>query len=80
MTGDRQRDVAPRLREEIAARLAKLGADDSLRHQVLDVVPVDVEERRQQFGDELPVGLALAPGQTSEASETSPFGEQRREY
>ena len=59
VTGDEARDVAPRLRADVAAALGRVGAAEEWRRAVLELVPVSLAEREQQLGDDLPLGLRL---------------------
>lgn len=59
VTDDRARDVSERIRREVAARLAKVGARPEWVRAVSEHVPVAQEERAAFFGEGLPVGLRL---------------------
>jgi molecular chaperone DnaK (HSP70) len=59
LTGDRARDVTPRLREEVASRLDAVQAAPDLIAAVRELVPVATAERAAWFGEELPPGLRL---------------------
>ncbi|MDO9599155.1 MAG: Hsp70 family protein [Azoarcus sp.] len=58
-TGDRARDLAPAVREEVARRLAQVNAPESWIVQVRSVVALDEADRRRAFGESLPAGLTL---------------------
>jgi len=59
VTGDRARDVAPKLREEVAKRLAAVGAKEAWVKAVRELVDVGEEERVAILGEGLPIGLRL---------------------
>ena len=59
LTGDRARDLAPELRDEVARRLAALRAPQSWITMVREVVSLDDADRRRSFGEALPPGLRL---------------------
>lgn len=59
LTGDRSRDLALGVRNELAARLKRESADPLLSEMVLEVVPVAAEERGVFQGERLPPGLRL---------------------
>jgi hypothetical protein len=59
VTGDRARDVAPALRQQVAARLRTLGAPELWRRAVLELVAETEEDRVAFYGEDLPVGLRL---------------------
>ncbi len=59
LTGDRARDVSPSMRERVAARLQKEGADSALVRAVREVVEVVRDERATFFGERLAPGLRL---------------------
>lgn len=59
MTGDRTRDLAPELRENVARRLETLGAPRSWITLVREVVRLDEADERRVFGESLPPGLKL---------------------
>jgi len=58
-TGDRSRDIADGLREEVIRRLEAVAADAELISCVREIVPVVEAERAAWFGEELPVGFRL---------------------
>jgi hypothetical protein len=64
VTGDRERDLPAELRARVAERLGALGASESWRRMVLEVVALCAQDEMRVFGDSLPVGLRLrsAPG------------------
>ncbi len=59
ITGDRARDVSQSVREEVKKRLEQAGARPDFIRAVSEYVPVEDAERRETFGEELPVGLRL---------------------
>ena len=59
LTGDRARDLAPALRDEVARRLAAMRAPQSWITMVREVVSLDDADRRRSFGEALPPGLRL---------------------
>jgi molecular chaperone DnaK (HSP70) len=58
-TGDRSRDIAEPLREEILRRLAASGAPSSWLDLVRDVIELDQASATRMFGEALPPGLKL---------------------
>jgi molecular chaperone DnaK (HSP70) len=58
-TGDRARDVADAMGQEVERRLLAVGADERWVRAVREVVPVDEAERAAFYGDALPPGLRL---------------------
>jgi molecular chaperone DnaK (HSP70) len=58
-TGDRARDVDPKLAEEVAVRLERAGARPEWTRMVREVVALDEAQRREMFGEALPSGLRL---------------------
>lgn len=58
-TGDRARDVDPKLAEEVAVKLERGGARPDWIRMVREVVEVDEAQRRELFGEILPAGLRL---------------------
>jgi hypothetical protein len=59
ITGDRARDVSPSVRDEVKKRLEQIAARPDFIRAVSEYVPVEDAERRETFGEELPVGLRL---------------------
>ena len=59
LTGDRTRDLAPELRDEVARRLTAIRAPQSWITMVREVVSLDDADRRRSFGEALPPGLRL---------------------
>lgn len=59
LTGDRSRDLAPALRDEVARRLAAIRAPQSWIIMLREVVSLDDADRRRSFGEALPPGLRL---------------------
>jgi molecular chaperone DnaK (HSP70) len=58
-TGDRARDVDPKLAAEVVDKLTKAGAREEWIRMVREVVEVDEAQRRELFGEVLPAGLRL---------------------
>ena len=59
MSGDRTRDLAPELREQVARRLIASKAPASWAAMVQNVVQLDEADQRRSFGEALPPGLRL---------------------
>jgi hypothetical protein len=59
LTGDRTRDLAPALRDEVARRLTAIRAPQSWITMVREIVALDDADRRRSFGESLPPGLKL---------------------
>lgn len=59
VTGDQVRDLAPRVRGEVAAMLRRSSAPEAWICAVTEYVPVTEAERTEQLGDDLPIGLRL---------------------
>lgn len=59
LTGDRARDLAPELRDEVARRLAAIRAPQSWITMVRETTRLDEADRRRSFGESLPPGLKL---------------------
>ncbi len=59
LTGDRTRDLAPELRDEVARRLTAIRAPQSWITMVRETVSLDDADRRRSFGESLPPGLKL---------------------
>ena len=60
VTGDRARDVNPRLRGEIEKRLVAMNAKETWIRAVRELAEVGEEERVAILGEGLPIGLKLA--------------------
>lgn len=60
VTGDRTRDLAAGLREQVAKRLKDVGALEEWVRAVSEFVPIDAVEQAGFLGEELPVGLVLS--------------------
>lgn len=60
VTGDRARDVNPRLRKEIEKRLVAMNAKEAWIRAVRELAEVGEEERVAIMGEGLPIGLKLA--------------------
>jgi hypothetical protein len=58
-TGDRSRDIAEPLREDILRRLAATGAPSSWADMVREVIELDQASETRMFGEALPPGLKL---------------------
>ncbi|MEM9695276.1 MAG: heat-shock protein Hsp70, partial [Myxococcota bacterium] len=61
ITGDRARDVAEATRIKVDERLRKLGLDEAKRQPILTLVEFDDSARAAFYGEDLPLGLLLAP-------------------
>jgi hypothetical protein len=59
LSGDRARDLAPALRDEVARRLTAIRAPQSWITMVRETVSLDDADRRRSFGESLPPGLKL---------------------
>jgi molecular chaperone DnaK (HSP70) len=59
ITGDRARDVSPRVRAEVAARLRSAKVEEERVRSVLELVVEAEGERAAFFGEGMPVGLRL---------------------
>jgi molecular chaperone DnaK (HSP70) len=59
MTGDRSRDLAPALREEVARSLAASRAPTAWITMVREAVHLDATDQGRSFGESLPPGLKL---------------------
>ena len=59
MSGDRTRDLAPELREQVARRSIASKAPASWAAMVQNVVQLDEADQRRSFGEALPPGLRL---------------------
>jgi molecular chaperone DnaK (HSP70) len=60
LTGDRERDLADRVRAQVDKRLAMVGAGEEDRRPLHEVVAVGEREQSEFFGEDLPAGLRLA--------------------
>jgi molecular chaperone DnaK (HSP70) len=60
VSGDRARDLPPRVRADVARRLRAAGAAEALVRPVEELVPATESDRIAFFGEELPPGLHLA--------------------
>ena len=60
VSGDRARDLDEPLREQVLARLAALGADETILRSVREYHELEAEQQGQALGDTLPVGLRLS--------------------
>ena len=59
LTGDRERDLDPALRERIALRLEGEAGGDRLARLVREVVPLEAREEARLLDESLPAGLRL---------------------
>ena len=59
-TGDRTRDVDPRVRETVAQRLTDVPALAHLAQSVREVMALERKDASRVFGESLPEGLELA--------------------
>lgn len=59
LTGDRSRDLPPELREQVAGRLAAIGAPPAWATMLREAVQLDEASERSFLGDSLPPGLKL---------------------
>jgi hypothetical protein len=59
LSGDRERDVAPEWRDQVAARLRSLNAPARWVDMVENVVEIDAADEQRAFGESLPPGLRL---------------------
>lgn len=59
VVGDRTRDLAPSVRDEVAKKLAAAGADPRWVQGVRELVEREEAERAALFGEDLPPGLRL---------------------
>ncbi len=57
LTGDRARDVDDRVRTDLCRRLERLGTAKEMWKPLRELVEVKEQERAEQFGEQLPVGL-----------------------
>lgn len=58
-TGDRARDLTREDREDTRLWLQALGANDELTRPIVELIPLEEEDRSYSFGEELPLGLVL---------------------
>jgi molecular chaperone DnaK (HSP70) len=59
LTGDRERDLDPALRERVARRLESEPGGDRLARLVREVVPLEAREEARLLDESLPAGLRL---------------------
>ena len=59
LTGDRERDLAPALRNRVADRLAHEADGERLARLVREVVPLEAREEARLLDESLPAGLRL---------------------
>ena len=59
MTGDRERDIGPALRKDVADRLRAAKAPESWLGMVTEVKELDEADEKRIFGEALPPGLKL---------------------
>ena len=59
MTGDRSRDIAEPVREQVLRRLASIGAPSTWTAMVREVVELDQASETRMLGEALPPGLKL---------------------
>jgi hypothetical protein len=59
MTGDRSRDIAEPVRDDVLRRLASTGAPEAWSAMVREVVELDQASETRMFGEALPPGLKL---------------------
>jgi len=59
LTGDRERDLAPALRERVASRLAHEPDGERLARLVREIVPLEAREEARLLDESLPAGLRL---------------------
>ncbi|MDA7510169.1 hsp70 family protein [bacterium] len=59
LTGNRHLDVSRSIARKIAAKLVSAGATNQKVAPLVDVIPLSVNDRTQQFGESLPAGLVL---------------------
>jgi hypothetical protein len=62
LTGDRHLDVSRSIARKMAAKLVNAGATNQKVAPLVDVIPLSVNDRTQQFGESLPAGLVLGEG------------------
>ncbi len=66
VTGDRGRDLPAELRTRVAERLTAMGASETWRRMVQEVVELTPQDEMRVFGDSLPVGLRLHPASSDD--------------
>ena len=59
MSGDRERDVSPEIREDVQKKLRAHGASPSWVAMVHEVTVLEAADERRIFGESLPPGLSL---------------------
>jgi molecular chaperone DnaK (HSP70) len=59
LTGDRSRDLPDALREQVAAKLAAIGAAPNWIAMLREVIELDEADQQRALGDSLPPGLRL---------------------
>jgi len=59
LTGDRERDLAPAVRDRVAARLAHEPDGERLARLVREIVPLEAREEARLLDESLPAGLRL---------------------
>jgi hypothetical protein len=59
LTGDRERDLDPALRERVARRLEDAPGGERLARLVREVVPLEAREEARLLDESLPAGLRL---------------------
>ena len=59
LTGDRARDLSESMRKRVQRKLVKLEVNEQLVRPLVEVVALSEAERREAFGEDLPVGLKL---------------------
>ena len=65
VASDRARDLDESLRQEVLARLAELGADETALRPVREYHELETAQQVQALGDSLPIGLRLLSDGTS---------------
>jgi hypothetical protein len=59
MSGDRERDLDPSLRQQVLERLRSVAAAQSWIGMVEQVTELDADDEQRVFGESLPPGLRL---------------------
>ncbi len=59
VSGDRERDLDPELREKVAQKLRSAKAAQSWLAMVRELTELDAADEKRVFGDSLPPGLRL---------------------